>query len=793
MNNASGSNPDSLRRKPKRLRLEKELTSIIDGKSANIDDGIDESKGCINHACESSRGIGNYQLDEHRFLTDLSSSLRPVRRKLPAIHTMLAAAPQQSQSSNRKWSANAMKSGQGPASEKHVESRASTSSTNIPLLQQFFAEMSQKFPQVSQSQSQDATNTMENLRSDKSNIPQCPLQNPSTLLTKGHHERFQELLSIFGNPNTANKDRLHTLSHRDRSARKKEFQTLTNLFRQERQLYAKALLEFQQMNQDRFWIGFKKKPTKESGITSRSEHASDFVTVKSQRIHLYQNVWEAYINGTSNASGSEIRPSISKPGSFYYGPCIQTVSINHRVNNLVHNNAYETSKAASFPSVPSFTMETFSPKIIHKRILCAGEANDWQSKTRGGAVPKTSVQHIQDTFQNSGISGARIKPPFPIYYPSADKEPPTSPTPADKSPISLLLCQDTFARALALEHKVDVVLTELVLESLLKDPQWILPISYQTLESDESCIAGIKRNAVFMDDPLPAPTISRHCLCMGYTEALYQQFSAVGGSDEESQSSGNVSSLPNEYVYTLLKVVRQGHSINLLVRSQNRILTELGDPVCFETSLEYFHNYYQQTQNPNNEKHKDLEIGMEVIPACDRAYWFIQKILQPTKRLLLCRIDPASARILDVKEKTVADAITPSDEAANERGVGSLHQFDPSLDNSSMFGSSSVEPLINSMFDVVFAATKLERDGRSSIMCYPGRYGTVATGNVKLTSSSISAASVSAASVHKEIQDFSKSVVDMQKEFKDAHQVFLKPDYRPWYWNNDRCAFTFPI
>jgi hypothetical protein len=39
---------------------------------------------------------------------------------------------------------------------------------------------------------------------------------------------------------------------------------------------------------------------------------------------------------------------------------------------------------------------------------------------------------------------------------------------------NLLLCEDTCARDLALQHNADVILTEAVLEHLLKEANWIL-------------------------------------------------------------------------------------------------------------------------------------------------------------------------------------------------------------------------------------------------------------------------------------------------------------------------------
>ena len=313
-------------------------------------------------------------------------------------------------------------------------------------------------------------------------------------------------------------------------------------------------------------------------------------------------------------------------------------------------------------SPPIITMETFSPQILHKRQI--------------GELPMLSMDKLTQIFFNETTNQGNIL--------DAPQKIISSKSGADEL---LLLRQDTCARKLALEYQADVILTDRVLESLLKADQWILPLSCEKLQSEDGPLVAkvtssstrtcTDRDVIFIEDPLPSSTLPRQCLTIGFTESLYGQ---VLTSNNHHQNA------PRQYVYTLLKVVRQGHTINMLVRSENYVLTEIGDALSFETSLEYF-----------------CDQGMEVVPVHDRAYWFMQKILQPSKRQLLCRIDPCTARILSMKQKTVADAITVVDEAANERGVSSLYSFDRSRE-------ISVEPLIESMFDVLFATTKLERD-----------------------------------------------------------------------------------
>ena len=83
-----------------------------------------------------------------------------------------------------------------------------------------------------------------------------PIDQISTILTKGHHRKFQELLAIFGkNANNAVED----LSYKNRMARKKEFGILCELFLEERNAYSLALEQFRLDNSKRFAIGFNGK------------------------------------------------------------------------------------------------------------------------------------------------------------------------------------------------------------------------------------------------------------------------------------------------------------------------------------------------------------------------------------------------------------------------------------------------------------------------------------------------------------------------------------------------------
>eukprot|EP00979_Chaetoceros_neogracilis_P018259 scaffold10559_cov267-Chaetoceros_neogracile.AAC.17 len=403
--------------------------------------------------------------------------------------------------------------------------------------------------------------------------------------------------------------------------------------------------------------------------------ASHFVGIKSQYVDIYRNGWLESGRATK------------------YGPCIQTVSMRQ------HN-----SKASDSDGIAQITTETYAPKVVFRRLV-------------SGALPVMSVNGITEIFKEGNYVQAlkNTKEHF-----SED-----------------LLCEDNDAKRLAIEHDVQVVLTDQVAESLLKSSQWILPISHQQLRSEESG----RKMAVFIDRPLPSSSLSRECLSFGMISSLQSQ----------------ISQYPRkEFVYTVMKIVRFGTSFNILVRTECFALNENKGPLHIDVSLEYF---------PGR--------GIEMMSAGERATWLFHKILHSDCRQILLRIDPQTGKILNVAEKGVADAISSQDETALERNSNSLYDFEA-------VDKTSTDTLIESMMDILFASTKLANDcEKLNLLCFPGRHDP-----------STATATSMGVSVHKESSQ--ACCVDLEQEFDNSKQVFLKPSFRRWVWDNERTIYTFP-
>jgi hypothetical protein len=497
----------------------------------------------------------------------------------------------------------------------------------------------------------------------------------SKVLTRAHHKRFRKLLLSFG---------MNAISKEFQTkAKKKEFQTLCELFREERKLYSEALREYCIANAERFHLGFKVPCT-----------ASQFVDSRSQYIHSYKKAWLS---------------SMTSEGR-YYGPCIQTISVNHRSSNY-----YSGSETIHGGTNAQITLiETMSPKFVFQRTI-------------GKPLSVVNVERLREVLRE----GTCLRAQKNIVR---------------SCPESFLLCKDADAQRLAEEYNAQVVLTDRVMMSLIKDSKWILPLSQkQVMQSNNR-----SKVIVYIEDPLPTSCFSRDCLSFGLLDSLYGSL-CLDSSDTGIVPTGR------QYNYTVLNFVGTSSSFRVLVRSETFLLDEDGGPLSLDVSLEYF---------PDR--------GMEIIPVRDRTQWLVQKMLHSKTKQLLFRIDPETAKILCMEEKGVADVLTSEDPTRDEKGANSLGDFE-SVEN-----DSSPDELIQRMMELCYATTKLKHDFSSrNIICYPARYQL-----------NTSIASHQVASVHKETKD--ASLVDVIHEIDDSYQVLLTPTFRQWSWTHDRVPYTFP-
>ena len=901
--------------KPKRLRVR--ARALLE-ESNNESTNIRSTDPCTSSV--DGDVAGRYEVDYTNFLLSLHHTSRPIRRSLPAIHSLLAHKPQHrprpghskrqrmgmgmgniNTNTNTNTNMNMTKQEIKEEADYNKEKqRIYRTGKGMPLLQQCFAKLpnhagndidkqSNQISEKNEAGSGPASGLIKKREREgegdkrehdqdhiygkegerKNSTITCPLDQPSTILTAGHHKRFRELMAYFAPHSTGTLDP-NNLSYIDRQSRKKEFATLVQLFQEERRLYYDALRTFweRKENIERFGLGFKLDP---KGV------AGQVVGVKQRYIDACKDKWTG-----SGGSGND---SMIK-----YGACIQTVNLN-RSNQTPRRHEYNAGAGAGNHDnnhKQAMTIETFAPEVLHRRCIIAGARKRTRTHTHVGIAANENIPTVpMDQIHTLLNARTKLKVPTTLVRGVGDRDlssPRSSPSKEEGG--SLFLKDDAMARKLALENHADVVVTDAVLETLMKKhpspgggnvygtspsdantsaapatamDQWTLPVSCQKIkllssESEERAGAGVnrakERDVVFVEDPLPSPSLSRECLAFGFTEALYGTLAnhstlSKNQADIDTKNPNIITSKNNEesgyphsreYVYTLLKVPKHGcgpsHTFRILVRSVNYLHSDCSsesilngerepEPIHIESRIEYFH---------------DQNRGMDIVPVKERAHWFVLKLLQPNIRILSCRIEPVMGRIVEVGEKTIADAITVEEEAVvgEERGMKSLYVFGSMA--GSGFGSGSgidcssegklhpdgetlaqqplrVETLMDSMIDILFAATKLERNyQRRSIMCFPGR---LARHGFEAASSSASSTSIlpsshypamnyswNVASIHREEKRESAcnsdeticATVDVLKEMEDANQVYLTPDYRLWSWStNDRLPYTFPL
>jgi hypothetical protein len=323
-------------------------------------------------------------------------------------------------------------------------------------------------------------------------------------------------------------------------------------------------------------------------------------------------------------------------------------------------------------------------------------------------------------------------------------------------PAPTLLCEDDVAKSLALKHNVDIVLTSDTLEALLRHPEatdtrWTIPLSCVDVGT-KSC----QNLIMFMEDPLPGISTPRECLSIGIKEALISH--AVDTIADSSNIQG-------KKTYTLLTIPYPTGEQRVLVRSCNYLLDENGKPLIMFSQLEYFSE----------------QCGIEEFTTHDHVVWLLHKILQDDCTIVVGRVDTISGEVLELEEKTVADALTTNEISVSERYLDSLGAFekqDGANDNATS--------LFYRMSTVLSATLLIEKKTEARhIICLPGRSNIISPQTT--------------ATVHKAQLEGSNISIDVDKELNEnAASVLLNKStlqscFRRWQWKSDRLPYTFAL
>ena len=369
--------------------------------------------------------------------------------------------------------------------------------------------------------------------------------------------------------------------------------------------------------------------------------------------------------------------------------------------------------------VDAIGLNTFQPKIVHRNL---------------DSLPK-----LKSTWSESAMQQQKLSPNFLI------------------DSASTFISEDEVAKALALEHDVDMVVTSDTLETFLKHPEafntnWCIPISYINVGTADS-----QSLVLFLENPLPSVATPRECLSVGTQEALISH--AI-------HSTGNtVPSLKGEDVYTLLNINRPDRHQKVLVRSRNYLVNQNSQPTLIFSKLDYF------------AKH-----GLEEYTAHERAVWLLHKMLQGDSHIFVGRVDVTNMHILNFELKGVAEALTPLDPSTSERHLDTLGQFE-------MVGSNEkcLESLFGVMVDILSSVSLIAKKTEvNHMLCYPGRKENAAI------------SSIPTVTVHSN-QNVNDIFIDVTKELEEKatavllNEHSLRSCFRLLQWKHDRLPYTFTV
>ena len=719
-----------------------------------------------NNGEEESSFSPTYQWDHQQFMDSILFPPPLGSRPLPSIVSILAVAPQhrrsqqQQQATKGGWRKAETKEDKGvELQRKHQIQASARTGKEMPLLREFFARLDDLGETHETKEQQEPPKVQTVVETEDKH--RCALDQSSTLLTAGHHKRYRELLSELSTASSFH-PRISLASHKSRikkvlnPTRYKEFETLSHLFDQERQLYMNALQLLRQEWALRFQLGFQRTTTTTTKGDKSCAHL--FVSIMTQK---YQRQLRLY--GPREKESDDSGSGLPR----YYGKCCQLVSLQE----------FSPSSSSLGPK-HQIDINAFSSRIIHSSILKTPQtlSNDWSERLLNSTIRPISQKSQWKPF-----------------------------------PSKTLLQEDEVAQTLAREHKVDVILSSSTLLTLLNRPghaltKWMLPIASIELESSSSSFSSsiskqkpkmnhVKttlKSVVVVEDPILGPVTPRERLEVGFERAMVWNLleGRKSSKGEESTIDGERNDFcleggSTQYVYTILTLPSSTPSFpshdacTLLVRSENEIFDAEHNPIHVLPQLEYF-----------------PEQGKEECSTFDRARWLLLKIIQPKCKVFVVRIDPEKANILELKEKSMAHALSESMDGCDRRWDFGLKE---SLVVTRGRDDGDLTAHLRAMM-IILKGLKTIENRQKYLLCLPGR------GDVTLADTTVSFHKAAVMGKKGEIVEIPHAitslstplVVDLKNELQEADCVSLSHAsllncFRLWEWNhNDREPFCFP-
>ena len=560
-----------------------------------------------------------------------------------------------------------------------------------------------------------------------------PLEDASlTLLTKHQHEQYLSLL--------LKKPDLLTGPGKGHSKNWKryagELQYLEAILQTERQNYKNAIESFREKNAHRFLAGFRHD---NETLPAGAHPFYKIMKEPLKRIQKWRNLWT---NATSTKDQIISDPNDSY---LYYGPCSQTIA-------LEAERLQASDEDIIFPkddsSLPGQKEESLQGRMdmdgFRARVLL--ERNQGQDFTKViGLDHKLTTDNtvasipLLSQFSTSSISSG------------------------DTTSTACLLQHDEYAKKLAREHNVSVLMTSEAFSTMLNRPgntlsRWkiLIFLEQNSTEGTSSKNITTEKPLVFFEDPLPHVCTPREWMSLAYEGPLDAyllssscsdgEYSATAKQQEEG-ASGNI-----QYVYTLVNLPTSNQNANtqVLVRVVNTRVDEDRRPIRQKIKLEYFHSDFGY---------------LEEYTAFERVQWIMEKLLQPTCRVVVGRVNAINGTLISLEETNIALALA--------------------------FGDSSFDPMshFRVVGNIVKGSTLLFGGSAARYMiCFPACFPSCTT---------------SSASIHPSCarRHENEPTISLESELLAAETVSLNRDsllrcFRMFEWDKKRNAgrvpYTFP-
>lgn len=631
------------------------------------------------------------------------------------------------------------------------------------------------------------------------------MDNPkNSTLSHRHHERYFVLRNMQRRSLLSKKDRMLIM----------EWKQLKELIQKERKLYGQTIQQFREKHFTRFLLGFQSFKTE----------ASKYVHISSQLIQQYKNRWK------------------ENNMPIYYGKCTQAISLTPNIqpsyntsSAMTVNNEYwqvsisntdlnfssSTNENSDSSRSNDLSLESFQSKIISMQPIASDIITTAKSDTNSSDELGSNNIYMVDLQDVISLEGIIL---------ADDNKQRQAPSSSDAirthgKYVASLLCRDTHAHKLALEHGATTLMTSQTFATLLQTPglqstRWKVPMTvFQKRDLEKKLIQQNSRTTfslssdsnqqnhkqhlsgiiAILEDPVPHACTTREnltegfdvpftCAMMNLSQSCPPSSSTTPNNDRHSNKTNmHHTKKQKHYAYTLIQMPSATSSHHkILVRTINDFFMRPSTNTQTQTLIPASIGIdYEKISNQSYIENCSKEVcpirhyiqleyfperGYEQYTNIHRAQWIMEKLIQPQCHLFVTRINPLNGEILEIEEKTIAHATSNSDFVLSHH-FGAIIQLAQAL--------------------------KSVRVG-NHMLCFP--YQNARSSRPICDMKNSSTISIHGSIARDSMQEDSV-LIDMEKELVDSESVFMGKDalmscFRMWKWMEQdypgRIPYTFP-